>query len=125
MYPGRFFIPNYSYTMPIKSPGLFSRIFGGIRGFNWSGLLTNANKTLNVVNQTIPLIRQTGPMFNNLRSMMHLARAFNSETGTINNKIINNQISNNNSNNNNNILPSKELTHNILEQSSESPSFFI
>ena len=82
MNPKRYFIPTYPYTMPLKNPSLFSRIFGGFRGINWSSLLTNANKTLNVVNQTIPLIRQTGPMFNNLRSMVQLTRAFNSETIT-------------------------------------------
>lgn len=80
MNPGRFFIPNYSYMMPVKNVGIFSRIFGGFRGINWTSLLANANKTLNVVNQTIPLIRQTGPMFNNLRSMIQLTKAFNSQT---------------------------------------------
>lgn len=80
MYPQRFFIPNYMYTYPARTPGLFRRIFTGIRGFNWQSLLTNANKTLNVVNQTIPLVRQAGPMFNNMKSMIRLAKAFGTET---------------------------------------------
>lgn len=84
MNPGRYFIPYSPYTIPIKNPGLFTRIFSNVRGINWSSLLTNANKTLNVVNQTIPLIRQTGPMLNNLRSIIQLTRAFNNETITKN-----------------------------------------
>ena len=60
--------------------GVFTRIFNGIKSFNWSGLLSGANKTLNVVNQTIPLIKQTRPMVNNIRNMVSLAKAFRSET---------------------------------------------
>ncbi len=81
MYPGRYFIPNYipNYGIPIRT-GLFQRLFNGIRSVNWGGLLNNANKTLNVVNQTIPLVRQAGPMFNNLKSMLKVAKAFKNET---------------------------------------------
>lgn len=112
MYPERFIIPNYMYTYPMRTPGLFSRIFTGIRGFNWQGLLTNANKTLNVVNQTIPLVRQAGPMFNNMRSMLRLAKAFGSET--TNNK---NEIKKEESIKEKNII--------VQEEKEESPNFFI
>lgn len=84
MDPRRFIVPNYmmipNYAPVIRQPGLFSRLFNGIKGVNWSNLLTNANKTLDVVNQTIPLVRQAGPMFSNMRSMFHLAKAFGNET---------------------------------------------
>lgn len=120
MFPGRYIIPNYSYTIPMKNPGLFSRIFSGFRTVNWPSLLTNANKTLNVVNQTIPLIRQTGPMINNLRSMIQLTRAFNSETITKNNtKSINQpQIASQTN-------PSIASTQSLSNDSSEYPNFFI
>ena len=78
MYPGRYFIPNY--PIPVRNIGIFQRLFNGIKHFNWSNLLTNANKTLNIVNQTIPLIRQTGPMINNLKSMIRITKAFKNET---------------------------------------------
>ena len=120
MNPGRYFIPNYSYTIPMKNPGLFSRIFSGFRGVNWTSLLTNANKTLNVVNQTIPLIRQTGPMFNNLRSMIQLTRAFNSETITKKTKQVNSQPSKNSSTQISNIQNQP-----VSNYTSESPNFFI
>lgn len=119
MNPGRFFIPNYSYTVPMRNPGLFSRIFSGFRGINWGSLLTNANKTLNVVNQTIPLIRQTGPMFNNLRSMIQLTRAFNSETVSPPNKQKQPTIEQTQSNN---ILENNTIS---TSSASESPNFFI
>lgn len=116
MYPQRFIIPNYM-TYPMRSPGLFSRIFGGIKGFNWQGLLTNANKTLNVVNQTIPLVRQAGPMFNNMKSMLRLAKAFGNETT--------NKINNNNNNVSSKEKQQKEENIFITESSKESPNFFV
>lgn len=120
MNPGRYFIPNYSYNIPMKNPGLFSRIFSGFRGVNWTSLLTNANKTLNVVNQTIPLIRQTGPMFNNLRSMIQLTRAFNSETVT---KKINKVNTPQHQFTTTQISPTQN--HSVTNYPSESPNFFI
>jgi len=119
MNPGRYFIPTYPYTMPLKNPSLFSRIFGGFRSINWTSLLTNANKTLNFVNQTIPLIRQTGPMFNNLRSMIQLTRAFNSETITKKNHQNHQQKKQNYLNNQS---PTKKTTEPL---STDTPQFFI
>lgn len=115
MNPGRYMLPNMgmnfgmspimgaNYIMP-RNIGLFGRIANSIRSFNWSGLLNGANKTLNIVNQTIPLIRQAGPMFNNVRSMIHLARAFGNETSR--NKL----ITKNDKNNfiNTNVVPQKK-----------------
>lgn len=108
MNPGRFYLPRMgmnvgpmigtSYLPTRGGFGLFSRIANSFRGFNWSGLLNGANKTLNVVNQTIPLVRQAGPMFNNMKSMLKIARAFGTETkneyskSNVNKKTLNNNI---------------------------------
>lgn len=97
MNPGRFFMPNMnmppyirmgafnplmqSNLMFPRNAGIFGRVMNGIRSFNWRGLLSGANKTLNVVNQTIPLIRQAKPMVGNVKSMIQLAKAFGNETG--------------------------------------------
>lgn len=88
MYPGQYFMPYgnmitnpRNYIIPGRM-GLLGRIGNSIKRFNWGNLLTNANKTLNVVNQTIPLVRQAGPMFNNMKSMFKLARAFGNETNS-------------------------------------------
>lgn len=92
-----------SYMAP-RSLGLFGRIGNGIRGFNWRGLLSGANKTLEVVNQTIPLIRQAKPMFNNMRSMVQLAKAFGSETTSGRGRNKNNRHTNNFNSNSKNVV---------------------
>lgn len=139
MNPGRFYVPSYmgmrsvpisNSMLGIASPtskgiGLFGRITNSIRSVNWSGLLTNANKTLNVVNQAIPLVRQAGPMVNNMKSMLRVAKAFGSETAFNNRKNIynNNLNSNLNSyidNDKNDILVQKKEA-----QNDNAPNFFI
>ena len=103
MNPGRMMMPNMAFAPIMRAQamapggmGLFGRIGSGLRSFNWSGLLSGANKTLNVVNQTIPLIKQAKPMVGNVKSMLRLAKAFGSET-------ISRNGSNNNSRRTNNI----------------------
>jgi hypothetical protein len=144
MNPGRFFMPNYIGNMRIpmssqmmspmlrmantasRGTGLLSKITGGIRSVNWSGLLNNANKTLNFVNQAIPLVRQAGPMVNNMKSMLRIAKAFGSETtndqikrsNTLSQTNINNSNNNNVINNNNSNI-AKELSDD------NSPNFFV
>jgi len=65
---------NYYYpygTMPYiqntSNIGLLGRLFKN--GINWSTILSNAQKTLNVVNQTIPVVKQIGPVVNNAKTM--------------------------------------------------------
>ena len=99
-----------------RNIGLFTRLTNGMRSFNWSRLLSGANKTLNVMNQTIPLIRQTKPMVNNMKSILKLAKAFRSETN--NNHKINNIDNTNNNNHINNDI--KEINH-----TNDYPTFFI
>ena len=137
MNPGRFFIPgnigigNIPFSSPnvgpisatIRNAGLFSRISNGVRSFNWSGLLTNANKTLNVVNQAIPLVRQAGPMVSNMRNMLKIARVFGNETS--NRANTNNIIK---TNNNEKLNKDDDFNNtNIIDNNSESTSlnFFI
>ena len=144
MNPGRFYMPGYigmrgipmsnsmlwSANSVPKGIGLFGKITNGIRSVNWSGLLTNANKTLNVVNQAIPLVRQAGPMVNNMKSMLRVARAFGTETNTSNNKklynnhnnILNNNFNSNSVyNNNTNDISNKKKE----KQNNSIPNFFV
>ncbi len=39
-------------------------------GFNWGGLLSGAQKTLNTVNQAIPIYNQAKPIWNNAKTML-------------------------------------------------------
>ena len=139
MNPDRFFMPAYMgmRNIPMTSPmlrmsnsapkglGLFNKITSSIRSVKWGNLLNNANKTLNVVNQTIPLVRQAGPMFNNMKSMLRIAKAFGSETNNRNinqNNVINdnsNTIINNDFSKNENLILEKEV------QNDNVPNFFI
>ena len=48
----------------IARPGLFQ----AIRNIKWSSILTNTQKTLNVINQAIPVYYQIKPIASNLRS---------------------------------------------------------
>lgn len=72
---------NYYYpygTMPYiqntSNIGLLSRIFKN--GINWGSILSNAQKTLNVVNQTIPVVKQIGPVVNNAKTMFKVMNEF-------------------------------------------------
>ena len=133
MNPGRMMMPNMAFAPIMRAQamapggmGLFGRIGSGLRSFNWSGLLSGANKTLNVVNQTIPLIKQAKPMVGNVKSMLRLAKAFGSET-------ISRNGSNNNSRRTNNInKENKNITTNTVKKESNDnfsndsyPIFFI
>lgn len=139
MNPGRFYLPRMgagiapmmgaNYLPTRGSAGLFGRIANSLKSVNWSGLLSGANKTLNVVNQTIPLVRQAGPMLNNMRSMLRVAKLFGSETNSrtninnntvsINNKVSSNISNSNNSSNNENLSIKKEEIDNNY------PNFFV
>lgn len=66
-----------NYYMPyMNAPqtGLLSKIFGN--GIKWSTIITNAQKTLNIVNQTIPVIKQMKPVMNNAKTMFKLMNEF-------------------------------------------------
>ena len=68
---------NYYYpymNIPNSSVGILSKIFKN--GINWSTILTNTQKTLNIVNQTIPLIKQAGPVINNTKTMFKIMNEF-------------------------------------------------
>jgi len=61
-------------NIPTSSTGLLSKIFKN--GINWSTILTNTQKTLNIVNQTIPLVKQVGPVVNNAKTMFKVMNEF-------------------------------------------------
>jgi len=62
------------YVENTEKIGLLSRIFRN--GINWSTILSNTQKTLNIVNQTIPVIKQMGPVMNNAKTMFKLMNEF-------------------------------------------------
>ena len=100
------------YIEGTKNVGLLSRIFKN--GINWSTILTNTQKTLNIVNQTIPVIKQMGPVMNNAKTMFKLMNEFKKVEPNEKPK----QIKNNNKSN--------ETKKNIIEKpiNTNNPTFF-
>ena len=117
---GRYFMPNmWANNMIRMNPNFYyyphsfwAKAINSIKNFNWGGLLSGANKTLNVVNQSIPLVKQAKPMFNNIRSMVNVMREFGKET-SVNNNHVNAVIKDNIK------VPKKEVLDNNY------PNFFV
>ena len=74
----------YLYTAPSFG------IRGFLRGINWSNMLTNTSKTLNVINQAIPIVSQFKPIMNNAKTIYTIAGAINSNDHIQEEKINNN-----------------------------------
>lgn len=55
--------------------GLFSKLAGLKRSFNFSSFLTNTQKTLGVINQAIPIVYQVKPIWNNAKTMIKVMGA--------------------------------------------------
>lgn len=67
----------YPYmTSTVARPGIFSRLFSGLRGINFGSILSGTQKTLNVVNQTIPLVKQATPIVKNAQTMFKVMNEF-------------------------------------------------
>lgn len=76
---------------------------------NWSTLLSNAQKTLNVVNQAIPLYYQVKPVFNNIKTLGRIGKEFTkSSNNLVNSKVENNVTTKNNTNQDVNITDDYE-----------------
>ena len=82
---------------------------------NWSSLLSNAQKTLNVVNQAIPLYYQVKPVFQNIKTLGKIGKEFTKLNGSQNNSQPNNVT-----NTTNNVNQT-----NSEEQTLPEPTFFL
>lgn len=84
---------------------------------NWSTLLSNTQKTLNVVNQAIPLYYQVKPIFGNIKTLSRIGK----ELGNINtSNDANSTIQTNN------IISSKETNNNQTNNTLyPEPTFFL
>ena len=90
MYPGA-----YSIGRSALNANFLTKI-------NWSSLLSNTQKTLNVVNQAIPLYYQVKPVFTNLKSINKIAKEFtNNTSNNTSNSISNSNLTNSNNTNHN------------------------
>ena len=74
MYNNNFY-PYYNYGY--ARPSMFNRLssFAGKAKFNWSTILNNTQKTLNIINQAIPVIYQVKPIYNNAKTIFRVMGA--------------------------------------------------
>ena len=118
--------PMTNFTSPFTRNytifDVINRLGNGIKNFNWKGMLSGVNKTLNVVNQTIPLVKQAKPMYDNVKSMVLLTKAFKKETNCVAKK---NNINNNLLINNNNYKKSINKMDTNNNNTDNNPIFFI
>ena len=52
-------------------------IIGGLRTIKWGALLTNTQRTLNLVNQAIPIYHQAKPVFSNMKTARKIMNVIN------------------------------------------------
>ena len=71
--------------------GIFSGLFSNAK-FNWSSILNNTQKTLNVINQAIPVYYQIKPICANAKTMFRMINALKDDDKTNNNISSNNIV---------------------------------
>lgn len=89
----------YQSIAPLTSMGLpAASATAGVAkaGINWASLLSNTQKTLNIVNQAIPIVYQVKPIVNNAKTIFKVAHEFNRTNNS--SEEIQSQNTNNNTN---------------------------
>lgn len=84
-----YYSPYFGYTPPIPATtnrGIFSSLLGGVRNMNWSGILSNIQKTLGIVNQAIPMVKQVSPIMQNAKTMFKIMNEFKKVDSPVSNK---------------------------------------
>ena len=117
-----YYAPYFGYVPYATAPasrGILGGILSSIRGVNWSGMLSNIQKTLGVVNQAIPMVKQVSPMIGNAKTMFKIMNEFKKVDTPVNGNI---QKSQSNNKKVENLDISKQ---NIISESPNQPTFFI
>lgn len=67
---------GYNSFLPYQSLGTKQGLFSIFKGkINWSSLLNNTQKTLNIINQAIPAFYQIKPLWNNTKTVFKIMGA--------------------------------------------------
>ena len=119
MYNQMPYMMNYPY-MNMANTGASlsgaSKLSNLLSKINFSSILTNTQKTLNVVNQAIPLYHQVKPVVSNIKALGKIGKEFT--------KMNNTTTTNNNNNNNTNNTQNNNI-NNSLYDNVPNPTFFI
>lgn len=86
----------------------------GLKRINWSSLLNNTQKTLNIINQAIPIVYQVKPIINNAKTMFKVISAVKGD-----------DISESNTSPIRKEEPIKEKNSNINQNYDNKPIFYI
>jgi len=82
---------GYNNFYPYQNIGARAGLFSSLKGkFNWSSLLNNTQKTLNIINQAIPVFYQIKPIWNNTKTIFKIMGAMKEDDS---NKRANNSYS--------------------------------
>jgi hypothetical protein len=89
--------------------------------WNWTSLLTNAEKTVGLINQSIPIFYQFGPIAKNAKTMFRVISEFNKSDKPNNTTPA---LTNNSENSKNIVIDSTDNSTNTTNNSNN-PRFFI
>ena len=98
-----YFPYQYQTNMGLTQKGLLSRLFPTSK-INWTNILNNTQKTLNVINQAIPVYYQVKPIYNNAKTMLRMVNALKDDDKN-NKQEINQKTINSNQKKNTDSLP--------------------
>lgn len=106
----------YPYGFAYARPSVLGRLSSFARGarFNWSNILNNTQKTLNIINQAIPVMYQIKPIYNNAKTIFKVMGA-----------VRGNDVKINTTNKKNNIEDKVATEKNVKEVKEDSPTFFL
>lgn len=97
--------------MGLGMSGPRTGLIRGLSGIKWGAVLTNTQRTLNLVNQAIPIYRQAKPMISNMKTARKIIKVLNND---------------NSSNQNLNQTSSNQVTNTITDEDDyNNPKFFI
>ncbi len=68
----------YPYQNTITNSNILRKGFS-LKKINWSNILNNTQKTLNVINQAIPVYYQVKPIYQNAKTMFRMVNALKSD----------------------------------------------
>ncbi len=70
------FNSGYNNFYPYQNYGIKRGFFSNLKGrVNWSNILNNTQKTLNIINQAIPVMYQIKPIWNNTKTIFKIMGA--------------------------------------------------
>ena len=70
---------NNFYPYHVNFP---KRNFNPFKRINWSNILNNTQKTLNVINQAIPVYYQVKPIIGNAKTMFRMVNSLKEDVNT-------------------------------------------